>query len=107
AAAAYLQHVRHSIHDPMLMRAAEALSANRLPEAEAMLRTRLMRLPTDVAAIRMLAELAARLGRHEEAETLLVRCLELAPGFHAARQNYAQVLHRANKPTEALDHVEM
>ena len=33
-----------------------------------------------------------------DAEHLLARCLELAPSFHAARQNYALVLHRGNKP---------
>ena len=37
---------------------------------------------------------------------LLARCLELAPGFHAARHNYALVLHRGNKPAEALAEIE-
>ncbi len=32
-----------------------------------------------------------------DAENLLARCLELAPGFTAARHNYALVLHRQNK----------
>jgi tetratricopeptide (TPR) repeat protein len=61
-----------------------------------------MRAPTDVAAIRMLAEVAARLGRDEDAETLLARCLELAPGFRAARHNHALVLNRCNRHAEAL-----
>ncbi len=61
-----------------------------------------MRAPTDVAAIRMLAEIAARLGRYEDAENLLSRCLELAPSFKEARQNYALVLQRHNKPEQAL-----
>ncbi len=106
ADAAYAHHVRHSTRDPALLQAATALHENRIPEAEALLRAQLKRVPTDVAAIRMFAELAARLGRYEDAEHLLERCLELAPGFHAARQNYAQVLHRANKPTEALAQAE-
>ncbi|WP_147652845.1 tetratricopeptide repeat-containing sulfotransferase family protein [Vulcaniibacterium gelatinicum] len=106
ADAARTQYVRHSVRDPQLLRAADALAGNRLPEAEALLRAHLRQAPTDVAAIRMLAEVAARLGRVEDAEALLERCLELAPGFHAARQNYAQVLHRANKPQEALAQVE-
>ncbi|HWU70720.1 MAG TPA: sulfotransferase, partial [Pseudoxanthomonas sp.] len=59
-----------------------------------------------VAAIRMLAELAARLGRYEDAEHLLARCLELAPNFHAARQNYALVLYRSNQPERALAEAE-
>lgn len=106
ADAAYAGHVRHSVGDPELMRAAAALHDNRIPEAEALLRARLRRHPNDVAALRMLAELAARLGRQEDAEALLERCLALAPGFHAARQHYAMVLHRGNRPTEALAEVE-
>jgi len=106
ADAAYAAHVRHSARDPQLMAAASALAENRIPEAEALLRAHLRAHPTDVAALRMLAELAARLGRQEDAETLLARCLELAPNFHAARQHYAMVLHRGNKPAEALVEIE-
>lgn len=106
AAAAYLQHTRYSTRDPELMQAAGALADHRIPEAEALLRARLKRTPTDVAAIRMLAEVAARVGRIDDAEALLARCLELAPDFHAARQNHALVLHRANRPQEALQAID-
>ncbi len=103
---AYAQGVRHSTRDPRLMSAALALAENRIPEAEAALREHLKRHPTDVAAIRMLAEVAARIGRLNDAETLLARCLELAPGFTAARHNYALVLHRQNQPEAALAQVD-
>lgn len=106
ADAAYAHHVRYSTRDPGLLQAATALVENRIPEAEHLLRSRLKQAPTDVAAIRMFAELAARLGRNEDAERLLERCLELAPGFRAARQNYALILHRANKPERALEQIE-
>ena len=106
AEAAYGAHILHSTRDPKLMSAAAALAANRIAEAEAALRAHLKAAPTDVAAIRMLAEVAARLGLHEEAEHLLARCLQLAPSFHAARQNYALILHRANKPAAALVELE-
>ena len=102
AAAAYAGHVRHSTGDPALLAAATALCEGRIPEAEALLRAHLGRAPTDVAAIRMLAEVAARLGRDDDAEALLARCLELAPGFHAARQNHALLLNRLNRPADAL-----
>jgi tetratricopeptide (TPR) repeat protein len=102
---AYAQSIRHSTRDPRLMRAAHALVENRIPEAEAELREFLKRHPTDVAAIRMLAEVAARIGRYHDAEVLLTRCLELAPGFTAARHNYAVVLHRQNRPEAALAEV--
>ncbi len=106
AASAYLGHVHYATHDPALMSAATALHDNRIPEAESRLRQHLMQAPTDVAAIRMLAEVAMRLDRTEDAERLLERCLELAPGFDAARHNYAIVLNRVNKPQEAIVELE-
>jgi tetratricopeptide (TPR) repeat protein len=74
--------------------------------AEALLREHLKQHPTDVVAIRMLAEVAGRLGRYPAAEDLLTRCVELAPSFNAARHNLATVLHRQNKPVPALREVE-
>ncbi len=99
---AYANHVRYCTHDPRLMGAAVALAENRIPQAEALLREHLKQAPTDVAAIRMFAEVAARVGRNEDALHLLERCLELAPGFDAARQNYALMLYRSNQPEPAL-----
>ena len=74
------------LRDPALLAGGDALceqphpggrsAAARAPEAA--------RRPTS-PRIRMLAEVAARLGRDDDAEALLARCLELAPGFHAAR----------------------
>jgi tetratricopeptide (TPR) repeat protein len=103
---AYAQHVRYSTRDPRLMEAAVHLCENRIAPAEALLRAHLHRHPTDVAAIRMLAEIAARLGRYVDAENLLARALELAPSFEPARHNYAVVLHRAGKAAEALRETE-
>lgn len=105
ADAAYAQHVRHATRDPRLLEPALALAEGRIAAAEPLLRQHLKQFPTDVAAIRMLAEVAARIGRHGDAEALLARCLELAPSFHAARHNYAVVLHKNNKPTQALEQV--
>ena len=102
AAEAMLAAVRASVHDPDLQHAAQALAANALPVAEPILKARLRADPEDIAAIRMLAELAGRIGRHRDAESLLRRALELAPGFHAARSNLATVLHRQNRTVEAL-----
>jgi predicted Zn-dependent protease len=106
ADAAYARHIQASTRDPRLLEPAAALCENRIAVAEALLREHLKQHPTDVAAIRMLAEVAARLGRYGDAEILLARCLELAPGFMAARQNYAMVLHRQNKESEALAETE-
>ena len=68
---AYASYLKASSKDPRLMAAAAALCDNRLAVAEALLREHLKQFPTDVAAIRMLAEVAARLGRYGDAENLL------------------------------------
>ena len=94
--------IRASACDPELQEAARALFENRLEFAEPILRERLKTDPTDVAAIRMLAELAGRIARYADAEKLLRRALDLAPGFNAARSNLATVLHRQNRTEEAL-----
>jgi tetratricopeptide (TPR) repeat protein len=102
ADAAYAQHIKASTQDPKLLVAACALVEGRIAQAEALLRAHLKQFPTDVAALRMLAEVAARLGRNADAEVLLERCLELAPSFHPARHQYAIVLQRQNKAAAAL-----
>lgn len=106
ADAAYARHIKASTRDPRLLQPAAALVANDIPAAESMLRAHLKSNPTDVAAIRMLAEVAARLGRYVDAENLLSRCLELAPSFAEARSHYAMVLSRQNRPGDALPQVE-
>jgi Flp pilus assembly protein TadD len=103
---AYAQYIKHSTRDPRLLEAAAALCEGRIAVSEALLKKHLIEHPTDVAAMRMLAEVAARLGRYVDAESLLARCLELAPSFLPARHNYAVVLHRQNKSAAALAQVE-
>lgn len=100
------RYLKAATHDPRLKAAATALVENALPEADARLRAHLKAHPTDVAALRMLAEVAARLRRYGDAEALLAECLKLAPSFDAARHNYAVVLNRAAKPAAALPEVE-
>lgn len=107
ADAAYALHIQASTRDPRLLAPAKALVDGRIAAAEQLLREHLKQFPTDVPAIRMLAEVAGRLKRYTDAENLLVRCLELAPGFRAARQNYAQILHRQQKPVAALEQIEL
>jgi tetratricopeptide (TPR) repeat protein len=87
---------------PRLIEAALALHDNRLADAEPRLRAHLRDDPFDIAAIRMMAELAGRIGRYKDAEALLRRALELSPDFTAARANLAIVLHRLSRPAEAI-----
>ena len=100
-------HIKAATKDPRLMDAAAALVENNLPVAEVRLRTHLQSHPKDVAALRMLAEIAARLRRYADAQELL----ETLPASSrrtsiAARINYAVVLNRLGKPAEALPQIE-
>lgn len=79
-----------------------ALHDNRLDVAERLLKPHLKEDPFDARAIRMLAELAWRIGRTRDAEHLLRRAIEIAPGFTAARAQLALVLGRMGRPAEAL-----
>lgn len=96
-----------SRYHPRLIEAALALHDNRLHDAEPRLKAHLKEDPFDVAAIRMLAELAGRIGRYKDAESLLRRAIELAPGFTAARANLALVLYRLNRPSEAIAELDL
>ena len=58
------RYLKAATQDARLMQAAAALVANELPVAETLLRAHLQARPTDIAALRMLAEVAARLGRY-------------------------------------------
>jgi len=100
------RYLKAANKDPRLLEAGAALVENNLPVADVRLRAHLSGHPKDVAALRMLAEVAGRLRRYTDAQTLLERCLELAPSFDAARLNYAQVLNRQSKSAAALSQVE-
>lgn len=106
AQTAQARQIKAGVRDPALMAAASALVDNKLGPAEQILRDYLRAKPTEPAAIRMLAEIAARLGRHDDAEVLLTRAIELAPGFTAARHNLATVLYRQGRSEESLAQLE-
>ncbi|MHB8530502.1 MAG: tetratricopeptide repeat-containing sulfotransferase family protein [Caulobacteraceae bacterium] len=103
---AFAELIRASVKDPILMQAADALIEGKLAVAEHLLRGRLRGHPTDVAAMRMLAETGTRLGRYGDVEALLDQCLGLAPSFSPARYNLAIVLYRQQKAAEAIPHLE-
>ncbi len=99
--------INAAIRNPQLMEAALALYENRLHDAEPILKAQLKKNPFDVAAIRMLAELAGRIGRFPDAENLLRRAVELAPTFVPARSNLALVLYRQGRAEEAIDELDL
>lgn len=74
--------------------------------AERLCRQVLGREPGNVAGVRPLAEVGVRLGRIDEAESLLTWCLETAPECHLARASYATLLSRTLRLREALAEVQ-
>lgn len=104
---AYAKQLKYSANNPQLMEAASAMAEDNLAVAERTLKAYLKTQPTDVAAIRMLAELAARLNRSDDAELLLQRCIELSPSFHFARQNYAHILNLNNRIEKVMEQADI
>jgi tetratricopeptide (TPR) repeat protein len=99
---AYTRQVRASVQDPELIAAAEALGDGEAATAHRLLNALLTRRPNDPYALRMFADLAARTGRHNDAEALLARALKAAPDEAAARCAYAIALHQQGKTLETL-----
>src|SRR3546814_9333451 len=73
AGEAEMAAIRATAYDPQMIAIAAAMLEGDLEQAEALLRERLHAQPTDAAAIRLMAELAARIGRLPRAEALLRR----------------------------------
>ena len=94
-------------HDPVLIQAVALIKHGKLGQAEQNLKKYLYDNPTNVVAIRALADIAQRIGRLEDADNLLVRALELAPDFYLARLNYAHLLKIREKLKPALAQVNL
>lgn len=105
AEAAFAEHARAAVQDPALKGAAQALFDGDLPRAERLLRDHIAARPADGAAVQLLAEVFARLGRYGDAEILLERLLAAAPDFDGARFAYADALFRQQKGAEAVPHI--
>ncbi len=103
---AFGQHFAISAQHPELLEAVRLLGDGKLGQAERIVRDLLKKYPTDVSAIRVLADIGLKVGQLNDAANLLERCLELAPGFHAARHSYALVLIRRQEPEAALREAE-
>lgn len=103
---AFLRHLDSRVLEPSLSAAITLHRANDLSGAEAAFRRHLDHYPHDVLALRHFAEFCSSLDRYEDAEALLHRCLERAPGFALGRYGLAMVLLHANAPARALEQVE-
>ena len=105
--AAFAEQSRAAVRDPALRPAADALFDGRDFAAESLLRAHLAWFPNHVEGLRMLAEALIRLGRIEEAESVLAACIALDPDQDGARFLYADVLFRQQKGVQALAQVEV
>ena len=99
---AFERHFDYSTRHPELLEAARLMREKKMGQAERMVRDLLKKYPTDVSAIRMLADMGIKFGKLQDARNLLERCLELAPDFHAARHSFATVLMRHQRPDLAM-----
>jgi predicted Zn-dependent protease len=99
---AYAHFNRLALPSQHLAEAGVALANNRLAAAESLLRRRLAHSPQDVAAMRMLAQIAAEREDYAQAERLLQECLKLAPGYSQARFDLARILHSQQKAAPIL-----
>jgi tetratricopeptide (TPR) repeat protein len=101
------RHLATSTRHPDLVSAAELLQQGKLAEAEPLVRGVLKQHAADVSAMRLLADIGIKVNQFEDAQNLLERCLELAPDYHLARNNYAIVLLKRQELSAALAQVEI
>jgi tetratricopeptide (TPR) repeat protein len=106
ARAAFNQVVLTSSGQPEVAKAAMLFQSGKVAKAEQLCRQYLKDNPADVNAIRLLADIGSSIGVYNESETLLERCLELAPNFTMARISYVDVLGQRNKFELALEQVQ-
>jgi tetratricopeptide (TPR) repeat protein len=99
---AYLEYARRASPPPELADAAVAIAENRLDTAERLLQGHLAVVPRDVHALRMLADVAFEREDFPTAEAKLRQCLDLEPGYGAARYDLARVLNAEQRSDEAL-----
>ncbi|MGD9812695.1 MAG: tetratricopeptide repeat protein, partial [Sphingobium sp.] len=98
-----LSGVHASSRDPELLKAAVAMNEDKFDEGESVLSARLLRVPEDAPAIRLLGEINWRRGNMTRALELVESAVELAPGFDLARDFLIRLLMQNNRLTEALE----
>lgn len=98
---AELAAIRESGFQHEIFQATLALADNRLDFAEQQLREYLQKQPDDPVGLRLLGELAARIGRLDPAEMLARDSLKISPGYGAAKtllDRIGQARKTSNQP---------
>ena len=96
-----------SVECPELLEAGRLLARNEIAAAETLLSRRSNGPVDEPSAARLLAQVAARSGRFDEAETSLKAILAAAPDFSLARYDLARLYYECGRLPEALQHVEL
>lgn len=84
-----------------LLSVSSFIQDGKLLKAEQLCRAYLKDNPRDIEAMRLLAELGVKLNVLDDAEFLLESALEFSPDFRQARYDYANVLHKRQKYSQA------
>ncbi len=88
---------------PEIVTASSMFADGEILPAERMVRDYLLEHGDHVEAMRLLAKIGMKLDVLDDAELLLESLLALAPGYHAARHDYALVLLQRHKHRRALE----
>jgi tetratricopeptide (TPR) repeat protein len=88
---------------PEVLTAYAMYADDELSQAEQLLRQYLLKHGPHVEAMRLLAQIAVRMDAPEDAEKLLQQAIGMAPDNDAARYDYAAVLLKRHKHSEARD----
>ena len=100
------QAVQASTRSPEHREAARAIAGGDKDKATRILEGLIARDETDVVALVMLGRQLSAARQYRDAEELLVRATEAAPADVPARLALAEHLHRARRPTEALEQLD-
>jgi tetratricopeptide (TPR) repeat protein len=91
---------------PEVVTATSMFSDGELAPAEAIIRAFLRKHGNEVEAMRLLAKIGVEHGVLDDPELLLEAVLGLAPDYQAARFDYAGVLLKRHKHTQAIEELE-
>ena len=91
---------------PELVSVTSMIHEGKLYKAERLCRSFLQKHSHHIEAMRLLAQIGAKLYVLDDAEFLLESCLVFQPDYQLARYDYVNVLHRRQKYAQALEHAE-
>lgn len=104
------EEAREKLFPPVKNRAVgeavDALQDNQLMLAESLLQRHLKKKPNDAEALNLMADVARRTKRFEDAEKLLAQCVAIAPERAGYRFNYAIILRLLHNDEGALAELE-